>query len=108
MVRLLLDYGADPNQPVYLNEGRTVWELFLISCHKSMSYTGGVSASLTEARYLACKLLIYNGAQCNRQLSSYSPAMAVHSKLESLFGTQKAGRQKELVEDKARSSSALM
>jgi hypothetical protein len=107
-VRLLLEYGADPNQPVYLNEGRTVWELFLISCHESMSYAGGVSPNLVEARYLACKLLISHGAQCNGHLDLRSPGMTVHSVLELLFGAQKADPLKELVEDKTRSSCAQM
>ena len=31
MVQLLLEYGADPNQKVYPNDGRTIWELFLLS-----------------------------------------------------------------------------
>jgi hypothetical protein len=108
MVHLLLEYGADPNQPIYLNGGKTVWELFLISCHESMSYAGGVSASLIEARYLACELLISNGAQYNRHLDLRSPGMTAHSVLEFLFGISKAIRLKELVEDKAGASCALM
>jgi hypothetical protein len=134
MVRLLLEYGADPNQPVYLNGGKTVWELFLISCHEnkftnpsgltkpttgalptsSTSYAGSVSASLIEAWYLACELLISHGAQSNCHLDLRSLDMTVHSVLELLFGIPKASRLKELMEEKAQgiqstgSSCALM
>lgn len=35
MVQLLLKHGADLNRKVHLNDGRTIWALFLLSCYVS-------------------------------------------------------------------------
>lgn len=60
MVELLLHNGADPNQEVYLNDGETVWDLFLISMHSTRDEALKV---LNEAWYSACLALIQPGAQ---------------------------------------------
>jgi len=67
MVQLLLERGADPNQPVHLNDGKSVWLLFLISIHETILYAddGGakLSHSLLDAWYKSCTLLIQYGAR---------------------------------------------
>lgn len=60
MVTLLLENGADPNQQVHLNNGETIWGLFLISIHSSRD---DVLDNLRKAWYRACILLIKAGAR---------------------------------------------
>lgn len=38
MVEMLLSHGADPNQPVHLNDGLSVRALFLISIYEAVKY----------------------------------------------------------------------
>ncbi|KAI4860420.1 hypothetical protein F4820DRAFT_436943 [Hypoxylon rubiginosum] len=61
MVRLLLEYGGSPNQRVHLNDGRTVWALFLLSMWETINYGEG-PPGLTRAWYAACELLVQHGA----------------------------------------------
>ncbi|KAL4876546.1 hypothetical protein BJY04DRAFT_210569 [Aspergillus karnatakaensis] len=56
MVELLLKHGADPNQPVYLSDGYSVWALFLISMLETHK-------NLNTAWFQACRLLIHAGAR---------------------------------------------
>nr|CDP31069.1 Putative protein of unknown function [Podospora anserina S mat+] len=57
MVQLLLDRGANPNQQVHLNEGRTVWALFLVSCYES-TLRNEATKLLKEVWFRVCKLMI--------------------------------------------------
>ncbi|KAF2632143.1 hypothetical protein BU25DRAFT_406659 [Macroventuria anomochaeta] len=54
MITILLEYGANPNQPVYLNNKETVWGLFLISINEAGPIN--TSASLKESWLQACEL----------------------------------------------------
>ncbi|KAH6955665.1 hypothetical protein BKA56DRAFT_503443 [Ilyonectria sp. MPI-CAGE-AT-0026] len=62
MVLLLLEKGASPNQPVHLNDSRSVWELFLISCWESVS-RGEASDASRRAWYAASDQLLDCGAR---------------------------------------------
>ena len=69
MVELLLDNGADPNQPVHVNWGRSVWALFLLSISEAYARdSGGASYKrrrLRDAWYHTCRKLIQAGARPN-------------------------------------------
>ncbi|KAF4946460.1 hypothetical protein FGADI_11098 [Fusarium gaditjirri] len=59
MVELLLEHKANPNQEVYLNQDRTVWALFLISCRESVNRQEATPVSIKEwfeAIWGACKM----------------------------------------------------
>jgi hypothetical protein len=118
MVQLLLERGADPNQPVHLNDGKSVWWLFLLSIHETVLRTnrGGTkpSASLTSAWYESCRLLIQYGARRNPYLPKNEWESDVGSVLRDLFGAAKADAlealldEKEREEQQAKSSCTLM
>jgi hypothetical protein len=62
MVRFLLDKGANPNQPMNIYERRTVWDLFLLSCHqKSEKYYDPRRNQV----YQVAEMLIRSGANPN-------------------------------------------
>ncbi|KAK7936644.1 uncharacterized protein PG986_015082 [Apiospora aurea] len=61
MVRLLLEFGANPNQKVNLNDRRTVWALFLLSMYETKNRDEDDS-DLTTAWHAACELLVLHGA----------------------------------------------
>ena len=96
MVRLLLEHGADPNQKVHLNDGRTVWALFLLSCHE-MVQRDEASAALRAVWKRVSELLITNGADLgawieneDRRSARGFPVMTVPTILETLFGEDEA------------------
>ncbi|KAL2849870.1 hypothetical protein BJY01DRAFT_210429 [Aspergillus pseudoustus] len=62
LVKLLLERSANPNQPVHLNDGQTVWGLFLASC-----FAKSLDASDTVRRtwYEAAEHLIEHGADAH-------------------------------------------
>jgi hypothetical protein len=117
MVRLLLDNGADPNQRMYLNNGKTVRALFLLSCHETRSpsrphndgsigyntrYGVIVQASLSKAWLLACELLISHGARWDCRLTEGKPELTVSSVPQGLFGVLQTKRLERLLEEKAK------
>ncbi|KAF1829437.1 hypothetical protein BDW02DRAFT_165100 [Decorospora gaudefroyi] len=109
MVRLLLERGADPNQPVYLNDGKTVWILFLISLHASKvaDQTGGfdratLTSSLKNACYQACELLIRYGARNDSSVRGLPPTLTVRGILEAVFGSSRADALEEQMGEKTR------
>lgn len=60
MVGLLLERGADPNQQVHLNDGESVWGLFLISMHSTRDE---VFDSWKKAWFCASLLLVRAGTR---------------------------------------------
>jgi hypothetical protein len=108
MVRLLLEHGADPNRSVHLNHSRTVWALFLLSIHESaargQSGAGGakVSASLTNAWYQACELLIEYGAREDCVLVKDRPELTIEVICNGAFGSVKSDALQRLMLDKVR------
>ena len=107
MVKLLLEHGADPNQPVYLNDGKTVWALFLLSIHESAarneSATGrlGISTSLRNAWYDACVLLIEHGARQDCVLVKDRPEVTIQVICEGALGAERASSLQRLMEEKS-------
>lgn len=90
LVALLLEAGADPNQPVFLNDDRSVWALFLISCAESTARKEFNEVS-REAWKRASELLIEHGARSD----CFGPAdpagiRDVRQVLQSIFGDDKA------------------
>jgi len=102
MVRLLLEHGADPNQKVYLNDGRTVWVLFLLSCYESLQ-RDGVSMPLKRVWYRASELLILNGARFDAWIENdgdhLGATLTVPTILETVFGGEEARKLQMLVEE---------
>lgn len=96
MIKLLLSFGATPNQKVYLNDGRTVWALFLISMEETTNL-GEDTPSLTQAWYSACELLIQNGADVDCWLNNNAGGTRSTGSpvLKKVFGPDKAARLTE-------------
>ncbi|CAI6338167.1 unnamed protein product [Periconia digitata] len=67
MISMLLENGADANQPVHINGGKSVWALFLHSIYSDHMRLGGVTSilsdSLNKAWYQACRSMIQAGAR---------------------------------------------
>lgn len=63
MVRLLVDEGADVNARVHLNDGKTVFELFVVSCHEACRAYKGLNNELVQAWYRSASILVENGAK---------------------------------------------
>jgi len=115
MVEMLLKKGLRPNQKVYLNEDKTVWALFLLSCYES-SRRGEVEsqASLTrDVWYKVCTMMIQAGARpdcdfSDERAAGYSGASAQRTQREQpptiveifqeIVGSEKAGRLERLFE----------
>lgn len=90
MVRLLLEQKVDPNQRVFLNDDRTVWALFLISCSVSVR-RGEFNEASRTAWYKASDLMIEHGAS----LHCFGPIdplgfQDIEKVLGFVFGQQKA------------------
>lgn len=95
MVRLLLDHGADPNQKVHLNEGRTVWQLFLLSCYEA-ARRGQSSPSLIAVWSRVSEQLITEGAELDVWISNTATDKKSHlivsDLLDEIFGKGEANR----------------
>jgi hypothetical protein len=108
MIRLLLDHGADPNQAVHLNGGKTVWALFLISLHESsaraQSGTRGekIAVSLINAWYQACELLIQRGARGDCVIVRDRPELTMRVIWDGAFGSARAEILQRWMEEKTR------
>ncbi|CAE7208490.1 hypothetical protein PTNB73_07634 [Pyrenophora teres f. teres] len=111
MVKLLLEYGADPNQPVYLNNGKSVWALFIISIYAwsvrlRRSTEVGISASLRNAWYQACELLIEYGARQDGVLVADVPELTIQVIWEEAFDAARSETLQKLVEENAQKKQA--
>jgi hypothetical protein len=102
MVELLLHHGADPNQPVHLNNGRSVWALFLLSIHEtSVRDSGGGSStyqSLNKAWYQACEAMIWAGARSDCFPNIGNEDLNTSSILNRVFGRDRAAVLEEGME----------
>jgi hypothetical protein len=97
MVRLLLKKGANPNQQVHLNDGKTVWALFLLSCYES-TRRQAISPVLKSAWYRASELMIRHGAQPQIWLSD-DTSFTFEKVLGVVFGQEKAEHLQRLMVD---------
>jgi len=106
MVLLLLERGADPNQPVHLNDGKSVWQLFLISIYEivSRARSSGAdpSASLMNAWYRSCELLVQHGARRTSYLLKGRLDLTDDSALAYVFGPARAEALMALIDEKER------
>ncbi|KAF3073827.1 hypothetical protein CFAM422_004410 [Trichoderma lentiforme] len=99
MVQLLLEHGADPNQRVYLNNGWTVWELFLVSCYEA-TQRSKPSSSIKNAWYRASEILISYGASPTHSFNIGPESLSVPLVLERVFGGTKAGNLQKLPQER--------
>ncbi|KAI0455070.1 hypothetical protein F5B21DRAFT_212695 [Xylaria acuta] len=95
MVNLLLKNGADPNQPVHLNGGSSVWALFLLSiyetCVRDGAGAGSAYQTLNKAWYKACLALIRAGARRDCLSNYYAREdLNVSLILDRVFGQERA------------------
>ena len=104
MVQLLLDNGADPNQPVHLNGGKSVWALCLLSIHETFARESGGPSSkyrrLNNAWYQTCRALIKAGARLDCLSNSDIVDLDAVSILNHVFGSDKAAILKQEMKDK--------
>lgn len=92
MARLLLERGARPNKEIHLNDGKTIWALFLLSCYESAT-RDEASTTANNAWYVASNLLCQKGADPECFLADDHPGLTVTGVLERLFGGDKALRR---------------
>ncbi|KAI1750161.1 hypothetical protein F4782DRAFT_255602 [Xylaria castorea] len=96
MIKLLLKYGADPNQPVHLNGSNSVWALFLLSIHETCVRDGASYSttyrSLNKAWYEACLVLIEAGARRDCLSHYVREGLTASSILNSVFGQDRAAK----------------
>ena len=99
MVEMLLERGLDPNQKVHLNDGRTVWALFLLSCYESKRRDEG-SPSIHAAWYQACELMIRHEASPHCWFSDdvHNP-LTVSSIFTEIFAEDRVARLERLFDE---------
>ncbi|KAI0521935.1 hypothetical protein F5B22DRAFT_643516 [Xylaria bambusicola] len=88
MVELLLRNRADPNQPVSVNDNKSVWVLFLESMRSMMSWMEDSTINvedMKQAWYQAAHLLVKAGARADCQID-----MGASHCLIEIFGQEKA------------------
>jgi hypothetical protein len=111
MVELLLYNGADPNQPVRLNRGISVWALFLLSIYETcVRETSGASStyqSLNKAWYQACRALIRAGASSDCLCNSGHEGLNAPSMLNRVFGRDRAAVLVQEMEQKENEAQQL-
>ncbi|KAJ4138758.1 hypothetical protein NW768_002630, partial [Fusarium equiseti] len=88
MITVLLDRNASPNEPVHLNDGRSVWALFLVSIHES-SLKDEVSSVTKSVWYNVCELLIRHGAEPDCRLNT-AGTLKTDKVLKVVFGGDRA------------------
>lgn len=99
MVQMLLENGADPNKKLYLNQGRTVWAQFLLSCRIS-THVEKVTPTLWNAWYQASKILIQHDARYSQWLGRNQGELGMFHVLSQVFGRAKAAELRTMMEEK--------
>lgn len=99
MVQLLLKNGADPNQELHLNDGRTVWAQFLLSCQESI-HVENIPPTLKNAWYQASEMLIQHDAQYSHWLGRNVGELSMSQVLDRVFGEAKAAELLRMMEEK--------
>ncbi|VBB84295.1 Putative protein of unknown function [Podospora comata] len=81
--------GENPNQQVHLNEGRTVWALFLVSCYES-TLRNEATKLLKEVWFRVCKLMIRHHVSSTAWFdNNTSKPLTVEGILGEVFGQDK-------------------
>lgn len=98
MVRLLVDEGADPNARVHLNDGKTVFELFIMSCYEACRTYDRPRNELTQAWYRSACILVEHGARLNGASHSLNGGrvMTTEDMLVVIFGREMTSDLKDL------------
>lgn len=98
MVRLLVDEGADVNARVHLNDGKTVFELFVVSCYEAWRANNRPSTELMQAWYRSACILVENGARLDGENSSLEDdrVMTTEEMLVVVFGREMTSDLKDL------------
>lgn len=99
MVQLLLKNGADPNKQLYLNDGRTVWAQFLLSCQESIN-VDKITPTLKHAWYQASEILIQHDARYSHWLGRNVGELSMSQVLDMVFGDAKAAELLRMMEEK--------
>ncbi|KAI4694175.1 uncharacterized protein J4E84_002757 [Alternaria hordeiaustralica] len=110
MVRLLLERGANPNQPARLNDSKSVWHLFLLTMDETVSrpLPSGAKhgrkppAGLISAWYQSCELLIQQGARRFSHVDENGMKTTDHGIFNWVFGSARAEALVALVDEKER------
>lgn len=102
LVRFLLGFGAEPNQRVFLNDDRSVWSLFLISC-AIRTAPGEVNDASRVAWYRASEVMIDHGARPDC-FSRADPVgwQTVEDVLRRVFGQDQAAELLKKMREKKR------
>ncbi|KAI1289031.1 hypothetical protein F5Y03DRAFT_378532 [Xylaria venustula] len=104
MVKLLLSNGASPNQPVFLNGGRSVWACFLLSINVTYGRDGSAASptyrTLNDAWYQACDELIKAGARADCLADTGSEDVSASSILRCVFGEGRASALEQAMKAK--------
>ncbi|KAF7444225.1 hypothetical protein A1F94_005066 [Pyrenophora tritici-repentis] len=104
MVTLLLEYGADPNQPVHQDQDKTIWALFLLSIYgmQVQSPKSILAPDVpTEKWYQVCELLIEYGARQDCVLDDSKPELTMQVIFETVFGSARASALQRQMRKKA-------
>ena len=104
MVQLLLEHGADPNKKLYLNDGRTVWVQFLLSCKESIQREQ-IPPILMNAWYQASEMLIQHDARYSHWLGGDVGELNMSLLLDAVFGIAKAAKLRRMMEEKEKQQS---
>lgn len=98
MVQLLLNNGADPNKKLHLNDDRTVWAQFLLSCQTSI-HAENITPTLEDAWYQASEMLIQHDARYSHWLGRNRGELIMSQNLDIVFGEAKAAKLMRMMEE---------
>lgn len=97
MVQLLVDEGADVNARVHLNDGMTVFALFMVSCYEASRMHDRLRVELVQRWYRSACILLRNGAKLDEiSFIDNGRPMKTEDLLLTIFGKKKADDLKDL------------
>lgn len=97
MVQLLVEEGADVNARVFLNDGMTVFALFVVSCYEVSRTHDRLRVELLQKWYRSACILLKNGAKLDGTgFVDNGRAMKTEDLLVVIFGKKKAADLKDL------------
>lgn len=97
MVQLLVEEGADVNAKVHLNDGMTVFALFVVSCYEVSRMHDRLRVELVQKWYRSACILLKNGAKLDGiGFVDNGRAMKTEDLLVVIFGKKKAADLKDL------------
>ncbi|KAI5456380.1 hypothetical protein BGZ63DRAFT_435209 [Mariannaea sp. PMI_226] len=99
IVRLLLDFGADPNHSIYIYDGKTIWELFLRACYHH-ARNDHDSDDVVKDIGIAIQLMLSHGAKmdCSIKLDDDTKVGIIEIVDKLGLSVHQVGKIKELLE----------